>query len=79
MARVAEADIKYKEKIFPILLGQIQGCLPRDVPTHTESILVVVDPKNKAELMNLLESRRAEMTPAQLTRFKKVLKKLDGM
>jgi hypothetical protein len=79
LAQVAAADQKYKQKIFPILLSQIRGCLPRDVPTHAESILVAVDQKNKKELMNLLESRRAELTPAQLTRFRKVLRSLESI
>lgn len=77
LARVAAADPKYKKKIFPILLGQIQGCLPRDVPLHSESILVAIDQKNKGDLISIMEARRTELTPAQLTRFKKVLKALE--
>jgi len=77
LARVAAADEKYKEKIFPFLLKQIQACIPRDAPTHAESILCAVDQKNKGELLSILESRRAELTPAQLTRFKRVLKQID--
>jgi hypothetical protein len=77
LARVAAADEKYKEKIFPFLLKQIQACIPRDVPTHAESILCAVDQKNKGELLSILEARRAELTPAQDTRFKRVLKQID--
>ena len=77
LAKVAAADKEYKEKIFPFLLKQIRTCIPRDVPTHTESILCAVDQKNKGELMSILESRKVELTPAQLARFKKVLKQID--
>jgi len=77
LAKVAAYDEKYKEKIFPFLFNQIQVCIPRDVPTHAESILCAVDRKNKGELLSLLEARRGELTSAQLTRFKKVLKQLD--
>ncbi len=77
LARVAAADEKFKEKIFPFLLKQIRACIPRDVPTHTGSILCAVDRKNKGELLSILEARRAELTPAQLTRFKGVLKQID--
>jgi hypothetical protein len=79
LARVAAADPKYQKKIFPILLGQIQGCLPRDVPLHSESILFAVDQKNKGKLISIMEARRAELTSAQLTRYKKVLKALDAI
>jgi len=77
LARVAAADPVYRHKIFPYLMDQIQTCIPRDVPTHAESILCAVDPENKAELMDILESRRSELTSAQSVRYKKVLKQLD--
>src|SRR5512136_1379848 len=34
LAKVAAADITYKQKIFPILAAQLKKCLPRDVPMH---------------------------------------------
>jgi hypothetical protein len=77
LAKVAAADEKYKEMIFPFLLKQIQACIPRDVPTYAGSILCAVDQKNKKELLSILEARQAELTPAQLTRFKRVLKQID--
>ena len=77
LAKVAAADDRYREKIFPYLLKQIRVCIPRDVPIHAGSILCAVDQKNKGELLSILEARRGELTPAQLTRFKKVLKQMD--
>jgi HEAT repeat protein len=77
LARVAAADENYKEKIFPFLLKQIRSCIPRDLPTHTASMLCALDQKNKAEVLSILETRRAELTPAQETRLKKVLKQIE--
>jgi len=77
LAQVAASDPSYKLRIFPFLINQIQVCIPRDVPTHSESILCAVDRGNKTELLAVLESRRSELTPAQLARFKKILKQLD--
>jgi hypothetical protein len=77
LARVAAAEARYKDKIFPFLLGQVRTCLPRDVPTHTESILYAVDEKNKAALLAVLETRRGELTGSQLTRFRKAWKQLE--
>jgi hypothetical protein len=78
LAGVAAADKKYRQKIFPFLLKQLETCIPRDVPTHAESILPAVDKNNQKELLSVLETRRAELTPAQLTRLKKVMKKLPA-
>jgi HEAT repeat protein len=77
LARVAAADEIYKEKIFPFLLKQIRDCISRDVPTHAESILCALDQNHKGLLLSVLEARRSELTPAQLTRFKRVLKQID--
>ena len=76
LAKVAAASENYKDKIFPFLLAQIRICIPRDVPTHAESALPAVDKQNKVDFLSVLESRRSELTPAQLTRYKKVLKRV---
>ncbi len=78
LASVAAADKKYRKKIFPFLLAQLQTCLPRDVPMHAESILRAVDKSNQQEFLSALEARQSEMTPAQLVRLKKVMKKLPA-
>jgi HEAT repeat protein len=77
LARVAAADENYKPKIFPFLLKQIRSCIPRDLPTHAASILCMLDQNNKAEVLSILEARRAELTPTQVTRFKKVWKQIE--
>ncbi len=77
LAKTAAAGKKYRSKIFPFLIRQIRTCIPRDVPTHGESILYSVDQENKAEFLSALEARQAELTPSQLTKVKKILKKLD--
>lgn len=79
LAKVAAADEKYKEKIFPYLLEQIRSCIPRDVPTHAGSILPALDKQNKAEFLAVMEARRAALTSAQMTKFRKVLKQVDSM
>ncbi len=77
LARVAAADKEYNGKIFPFLLDQVRTCIPRDVPTHAESMLCAVGPGNKGKLLSILEARRGELTTAQLVRYKKVLRQLE--
>jgi hypothetical protein len=78
LAKVATSDKKYRNKIFPFLLTQLERCLPRDVPLHAESILCVIDKSNQKEFLSVLEARQPEMTPAQLTRLKKVTRQLSA-
>jgi uncharacterized protein (DUF433 family) len=76
LAKVAAANKTYKQKIFPLLMAQLKKCIPRDVPMHAESILPAIDEENKQEFLNILATRKPEMTPAQLARLKKTTKNL---
>lgn len=78
LSSVAAADKKYLHKIFPFLLTQLQTCLPRDVPLHAESISRLIGKSNRKEFVAVLESRQSAMTSAQLSRLKKVLKKIPA-
>src|SRR5512135_3293474 len=78
LSSVGAADKKYLHKIFPFLLTQLQTCLPRDVPLHAESISRLVGKSNRKEFIAVLESRQSAMTSAQLSRLKKVLKKIPA-
>ncbi len=72
LAILAASGSERREKIFPFLLEQLRTCIPRDVPTHAENMLCAVDDTAKVEFLAILASREAELSPAQLTRLKRV-------
>lgn len=76
LSKVAASDPAYKQEIFPTLIVQLKKSLARDVPLHAESILPAVDSQNESEFLKVIEARKSEMSPSQLTRLKKVLKKI---
>jgi len=78
LARVASTNKRYRDKLFPFLIKHLKTCIPRDVPMHAESILCAVDDSHKGEFLSALESRRAEMTPSQLTRLRRITKQLEA-
>ncbi len=78
LARVASTNKQYRAKLFPILIKHLKTCIPRDVPTHAESILCAVDDSHKDEFLSVLESRRAEMTPSQLARLRRITRQLEA-
>jgi len=77
LAHVAAVDRTYHARLFPILLAQLQSCNPRDVATHAESMLCAVDRANPGSFLGVLEKRKPEMTPSQLARLKRVIKKVQ--
>jgi len=76
LAKVAATSPERRHRLIPFLKSTLETCIPRDVPTHAESMLCAVDQGVKAEFLSVLEMRRAEMTPSQQARLKKVLKNL---
>ncbi|HUK85864.1 MAG TPA: hypothetical protein VLU95_08375 [Candidatus Acidoferrum sp.] len=76
LAKVAAVNKTYKQKIFPLLIEQLKKCIPRDVPLQAESILPSIDAQNKEQFLNIIETRKPEMTASQLARLKKVTKNL---
>jgi hypothetical protein len=78
LGRVASTNKRYRDKLFPSLIQHLRTCIPRDVPTHAESILCAVDDRHRDEFLSVLEARRGEMTPSQVARLRKVTRQLEG-
>jgi hypothetical protein len=77
LAKVAAASPTYKKKIFPFLLAYLGKTIPRDVPTHAESMLCAVGPRDRKPLLAILSKREGEMSASQKTRLKKVVHALE--
>jgi len=79
LAKVAAANPAYSPRIFPFLTGVLRTCIPRDVPTHAESMLPAVNRANLDEIKAVILVRQPDLSPAQLSRMKKVLKQLENL
>ncbi len=77
LAKTLAHEPQLESKIFPELLHLLQICVPRDVPTHLESMLPMITPTNRDKILAVVESRRSALTSAHITRLKKVLKILS--
>jgi len=64
LAKVAATSPERRKRLFPFLKHTLETCIPRDVPTHAESMLCAVDQSIRAEFLSVLEARRAELTPS---------------
>jgi hypothetical protein len=76
LSQVAAADPRYQKELSPYLMNFLRKCRPSDVPRHAEFIQVSVSDFNKAEFTSILQDRAPEMSPAQSTRLKRLLKKI---
>jgi hypothetical protein len=79
LAHVAKTNETYHTRIFPILLSQLQTCIPRDVPMHAENILVAVGKTDSVSFLSVLDKRKPELSSSQLTRLNKVIKKVKSL
>jgi hypothetical protein len=74
LARVASKKEAYRRAIFPFLADHLATCRPKDVAQHAEKTLVAVDGENKQVFVAVLEKRMVDLSGAQATRVKKVIK-----
>lgn len=77
LCKIALAANQYKEELWPFLLKQLQICVPRDIPIHSESILQLVDEKNQQAYFDLIEKRKTDMSQAQYSRLKSIIRKWE--
>jgi hypothetical protein len=74
LAGVASKKEAYRRAIFPFLADHLATCRPKDVAQHAEKTLVAVDGENKQAFIAVLEKRMVDLSGAQATRVKKVIK-----
>lgn len=74
LAHVSASAPEHAAELFPFLLRHLATCRPKDVPQHSERILVAVNADNKTGFTRTLEKRISDMTGAQVARVRKVLK-----
>lgn len=77
LAKTAASNPVYSLKIFPFLTQILKTCIPRDVPTHAESMLPAIHRNNLDQFMTVILQRQPELSPAQLSRMKKVLRQIE--
>jgi hypothetical protein len=71
---LAASNDAYRPSIFQHLLEHLRTCRPKDVPQHAEKSLPAVDAGNKDEFIAVLDKRMEDLSGAQKSRVKKVIK-----
>ncbi|KAA0546394.1 hypothetical protein FZW96_16625 [Bacillus sp. BGMRC 2118] len=78
LARLASASKENNKQIFPFLLHHLEFCRPKEVPQHSESILVAVTDDNKEAYLDILGKREQSLSVVQLKRIQKLYKTLHS-
>jgi hypothetical protein len=74
LARLAASSPERNAALCPVLLDHLERCRAKEVPQHAESSLVAVTPENHAAFIAVLEQRLPELSSAQTTRVKRVIR-----
>jgi len=78
-ASLAAARPDFSKVLFPVMLQTLETCIPRDVPTHVESMLPAINSDNRQLVLDILLARQAEFTSSHLARCKRVIKKIQAI
>ena len=79
LAIVASKKDTHRKKVFPYLLKHLETCRPKDIPQHSEKIILAVNTHNKAAFVRTLERRTPELSASQATRVKRVVKRAEKL
>ena len=78
LARAAAKNDKFSKAIFPFLLNHLKTCRPKDVPQHSEKILVAANASNTAAFVAALKKRQDQLSGGGLARVEKVIRQADA-
>jgi hypothetical protein len=67
------------DKAMAYLSNLLETCIPRDVATHGESLLPMMNAQNVAIFRLIFESRVLDMSASQARRMRAVLKKMEKL
>ena len=74
LAKVASTKTEYNALVFPYLIEQLKSCRSKSVPQYGESMLIAVTSGNEDQYLGVLKKRFDELSTAQQTRVKKLLR-----
>jgi len=74
LAELSGAGKKYEKKVFPIIIGHLEKCRPKEVGQHAERAFICVNKNNASLFRETLLKRRDSLTDAQKKRVDKLLK-----
>ena len=77
LSKLATKSAEYNEKIFPYLVNHLKTCRPKDIPQHSENIVMSVNLDNKNEFLSVLRERESLLALSQLKRIKRIYNMLD--
>ncbi|QOS97527.1 hypothetical protein JNUCC42_13070 [Brevibacterium sp. JNUCC-42] len=75
-AKLCNANKDYMNIVFPIIINHLSKCRPKEVPQHAERAMICMDSNNAKDFIEILEKRKQNLSPAQIARINKILKKV---
>jgi hypothetical protein len=76
-AGVAASGKEYEEIIFPVIIGNLKNCRPKEVGQHSERAFACVNAENATVFRSVLLERRDSLSEPQKKRVDKLLDKIN--
>ena len=79
LAVVASKQARLKKRLVAFLFDHLRMCRAKDVPQHSEKILVAVDSGSNSQFIKILESRLGEFNASQASRVSRLIRRAQVM
>lgn len=79
LSKIAKANKKYEDKIFPILMKHLETCRIKEIPQHATRILICINSDNKDKILKILNKKKEFFTAPQLKRINNIIKLIDSI
>lgn len=76
-AELVKVNKKYEKKVFPIIIGHLEKCRPKEVGQHAERAFVCINKSNVQKYKETLVKRYKSLADSQKKRIDKLLKKIE--
>lgn len=68
-----------EKAVLPFVMGHLETCVSKQLPQHAERCEPLMNVRTKEGFKRVLEQRLADLTPAQQTRIRKMIRKLNNL
>lgn len=79
LAMAGSTSEDYEKAVLPFVIEHLETCVSKQLPQHAERCEPLMNVRTKERFKRVMEQRLLDLKPAQQTRIRKIIKKLNNL